>query len=124
MPTCLIVDDSPTMRKIARKMLGGLGFTCTEAGDGAIALGMVEAASVLPAFALVVGLGDFRVEQAAAVGGAVADLEVVGAHAVAPLRMRAMWMNFSGTPRRSAQPFWCIRQEESAETTYSAPAWA
>ena len=43
MPTCLIVDDSPTMRKIARKMLGGLGFTCTEAGDGAIALGMVEA---------------------------------------------------------------------------------
>ena len=42
MPTCLSVDDSPTMRKIARKTLTGLGFDCTEAGDGAIALGMVE----------------------------------------------------------------------------------
>lgn len=44
MPTCLIVDDSPTMRKIARKMLAGLGFDCSEAGDGAVALGMVKAA--------------------------------------------------------------------------------
>jgi len=27
-------------------------------------------------------------------------------HASAPLRMRAMWMNFSGMPIRSAHPFW------------------
>jgi two-component system chemotaxis response regulator CheY len=42
-PTCLVVDDSPTMRKIARRLLGELGFVCTEAADGAAALGMVEA---------------------------------------------------------------------------------
>ena len=38
MPTCLIVDDSSTMRSIARKMLVELGFECTEAPDGAHAL--------------------------------------------------------------------------------------
>jgi hypothetical protein len=32
-----------------------------------------------------------------------------------------MWMNFSPSPRRSEQPFWCIRHEESAETMYCAP---
>ena len=35
-----------------------------------------------------------------------------------------MWMNFIGTPMRSAQPCWCIMQEVSAETMYSAPARA
>jgi len=45
-------------------------------------------------------------------------------HALAPLRIWAIWMNFIGTPMRSAQPFWCIRHELSAETTYSAPARA
>ena len=33
-----------------------------------------------------------------------------------------MWMNLMGTPMRSAQPRWCIRQELSAETMYSAGA--
>jgi hypothetical protein len=47
-----------------------------------------------------------------------------GAHALAPLRICAIWMNFIGTPMRSAQPCWCIRQEVSAETMYSAPARA
>ena len=46
------------------------------------------------------------------------------AHAAAAFRICAMWMNLSGTPIRSAQPFWCIRQELSADTMYSAPARA
>ena len=46
------------------------------------------------------------------------------AHALAPLRIWAIWMNLIGTPIRSAQPCWCIRQEVSAETMYSAPARA
>jgi hypothetical protein len=33
-----------------------------------------------------------------------------------------MWMNLMGTPMRSAQPSWCIRQELSADTMYSAGA--
>ena len=75
--------------------------------------------------ALVARRQNLGVDGAAALGRLVAaGMRVVRAHAVAPLRMRAMWMNFSGTPTRSAQPFWCMRQEESAETTYSAPAWA
>src|SRR5215469_4400155 len=45
-------------------------------------------------------------------------------HSVAPFRIWAMWMNLIGTPMRSAQPCWCIRQELSAETMYSAPARA
>lgn len=32
--TCLIVDDSRVVRKIARKILEDLGFTCIEAEDG------------------------------------------------------------------------------------------
>src|SRR5947207_12315649 len=39
-----------------------------------------------------------------------------GAHALAPFRICAIWMNLIGTPMRSAQPCWCIRQEVSAET--------
>ena len=45
-------------------------------------------------------------------------------HSAAPFRIWAMWMNLIGTPMRSAQPCWCIRQELSAETMYSAPARA
>src|SRR6516162_10432099 len=43
-------------------------------------------------------------------------------HSAAPFRIWAMWMHLIGTPMRSAQPCWCIRQELSAETMYSAPA--
>lgn len=34
MKTCLIVDDSRVVRKVARKILEELGFTCSEAEDG------------------------------------------------------------------------------------------
>src|SRR5262249_39593847 len=46
------------------------------------------------------------------------------AHAAAPFRIWAMWMNLRFTPIRSAQPCWCMRQELSADTMYSAPARA
>ena len=36
--TCLVVDDSRVVRKAARRMLEGFGFTVREAGDGAEAL--------------------------------------------------------------------------------------
>lgn len=38
MKTCLIVDDSPTIRKITRRILEDFGFPCKEAEDGAIAI--------------------------------------------------------------------------------------
>ncbi|MEJ0062858.1 MAG: response regulator [Alphaproteobacteria bacterium] len=38
MKTCLIVDDSRVVRKVARKILEDLGFACTEAEDGKVAL--------------------------------------------------------------------------------------
>lgn len=31
---CLIVDDSRVVRKVARRILEGIGFACDEAGDG------------------------------------------------------------------------------------------
>ncbi len=34
MKTCLIVDDSRVVRKVARRILEELGFTCDEAEDG------------------------------------------------------------------------------------------
>lgn len=34
MKTCLIVDDSRVVRKVARKILEELGFACEEAEDG------------------------------------------------------------------------------------------
>ncbi|KJC59829.1 chemotaxis protein CheY [Bradyrhizobium sp. LTSPM299] len=43
MKTCLVVDDSSVVRKIARRILEGLAFTVTEAEDGAKA---VEACKV------------------------------------------------------------------------------
>ncbi len=54
--------------------------------------------------------------------GAVVGLLACRAHEPAPFRIWAMWMNFIGTPMRSAQPCWCIKQDVSAETMYSAPA--
>lgn len=36
--TCLIVDDSRVVRKVARKILEDLGFLCSEAEDGQKAL--------------------------------------------------------------------------------------
>ncbi len=35
MPTCLIVDDSAVIRKVARRIVETLGFTAAEAEDGA-----------------------------------------------------------------------------------------
>jgi two-component system chemotaxis response regulator CheY len=42
--TCLVVDDSRTVRKAARRILEKLGFTVAEAGDGAEALTACRAA--------------------------------------------------------------------------------
>lgn len=44
MKTCLIVDDSPVVRKLARMMLDGYGFQCQEAANGALALDICRAA--------------------------------------------------------------------------------
>jgi two-component system chemotaxis response regulator CheY len=38
MKTCLVVDDSRVVRKVARRMLEELSFAVVEAGDGAEAL--------------------------------------------------------------------------------------
>jgi two-component system, chemotaxis family, chemotaxis protein CheY len=38
MKTCLVVDDSSVIRKVARRILEGLEFTITEAEDGEKAL--------------------------------------------------------------------------------------
>lgn len=48
MRTCLVVDDSRVVRKVARRIVEDLGFQCVEAEDGEIALneckkGMPEA---------------------------------------------------------------------------------
>jgi two-component system, chemotaxis family, chemotaxis protein CheY len=42
MKTCLIVDDSAVIRKVARRILEGLDFTISEAQDGAEALDAVR----------------------------------------------------------------------------------
>jgi len=34
MPSCLVVDDSRVVRKVARRILEDLGFSCDEAEDG------------------------------------------------------------------------------------------
>lgn len=34
MKTCLVVDDSRVVRKVARKIVEEFGFSCSEAGDG------------------------------------------------------------------------------------------
>jgi len=38
MKTCLVVDDSRVIRKVARKIVEDMGFACEEAGDGQEAL--------------------------------------------------------------------------------------
>jgi len=40
MKTCLVVDDSRVVRKVTRRIVEGLGFSCLEAGDGQIAFNM------------------------------------------------------------------------------------
>jgi len=40
MKTCLVIDDSRVIRKVARRILEDIGFNVQEAEDGAIALDM------------------------------------------------------------------------------------
>lgn len=42
MKTCLIVDDSLIVRKVARRIIEGIGFTCAEADDGVAAIALCE----------------------------------------------------------------------------------
>lgn len=42
MKTCLIVDDSRVIRKVARQILEAAGFSCEEAEDGKIALELCQ----------------------------------------------------------------------------------
>ncbi len=44
MKTCLVVDDSRVIRKVARRILEDLSFTVDEAGDGREALARCRAA--------------------------------------------------------------------------------
>jgi two-component system chemotaxis response regulator CheY len=50
MKTCLIVDDSRVIRKVARQIFESLGFACDEAEDGQIALNYCQ--QKLPDFVL------------------------------------------------------------------------
>lgn len=62
---------------------------------------MLEPVAAGAALAFVGGGAHFRMEHILG----LARGQVVGAHAAAPFSTWAMWMYFSGTPRRSAQPF-------------------
>ena len=42
MKTCLVVDDSSVVRKIARRILEEMDFEITEAEDGEVALGLCQ----------------------------------------------------------------------------------
>jgi len=44
MKTCLIVDDSRVIRKVARQIFETLGYTCGEAENGQVALDACKAA--------------------------------------------------------------------------------
>ena len=44
MKTCLVVDDSRVIRKVARRILEDMGFEIAEAGDGMEALAWCRAA--------------------------------------------------------------------------------
>ncbi len=44
MKTCLVVDDSRVIRKVARRILEDLGFDVAEAGDGVEAMAWCHAA--------------------------------------------------------------------------------
>ena len=56
MPTCLVVDDSSMIRKIARRILEGLNFQVIEAEDGVDALVHLQACHA--------GSGTARLEHA------------------------------------------------------------
>ena len=43
MKSCLLIDDSRIVRQIARRILTGLGFDCTEAEDGETGIGACRA---------------------------------------------------------------------------------
>ena len=43
MKTCLVVDESPVVRRVARRLLEELGFAVAEAGDGMEALAWCRA---------------------------------------------------------------------------------
>ena len=43
MKTCLVIDDSRVIRKVARRILEDIGFNVLEAEDGAIGLEMCRA---------------------------------------------------------------------------------
>ncbi len=51
MPSCLVVDDSDVIRKVARRILEGLDFSVTEAATGQDALNACK--SVMPDLVLV-----------------------------------------------------------------------
>ena len=42
MKSCLVVDDSSVIRKVARRILEGMDFEITEAEDGEQALGACQ----------------------------------------------------------------------------------
>ena len=44
MKTCLIVDDSRVIRKVARQIFEAIGYTCSEAENGQVALDACKAA--------------------------------------------------------------------------------
>ena len=50
MKTCLIVDDSRVIRKVARQIFESIGFACEEAENGQVALDLCQAK--LPEFVL------------------------------------------------------------------------
>ncbi|MFY9288574.1 MAG: response regulator [Alphaproteobacteria bacterium] len=50
MKSCLIVDDSRVIRKVARQIFEAIGFACEEAENGQVALDMCKAK--LPEFIL------------------------------------------------------------------------
>jgi len=50
MTSCLIVDDSRVIRKVARQIFAGLGFACEEAEDGGQAMEICK--KKLPGFIL------------------------------------------------------------------------
>lgn len=43
MKTCLIVDDSRVVRSVAKRIISELGFECSEAEDGQVALDACKA---------------------------------------------------------------------------------
>ena len=84
-------------RTLAPRGCGSGG--CGRSGFDA-ALGVIEAAAVTDD-----GIGIVLGPQLGMQHGTVVvGLLACSAHALAPFRISAMWMNFIGTPMRSAQP--------------------